>query len=129
MLRKGFAIFFLCIYSLVVLKPLFPLVDYALNKEYISKNLCENRNKPKMNCNGKCHLMKQLKKASADVPSDGNTTKGNANQEENVVHVSSIFSFNTECYLLPDNATCYLNTFSDKLPSSYLKDIFHPPRA
>jgi hypothetical protein len=128
MLRKSFAIFFLCIYSLVVLKPLFPLVDYALNKEYISKNLCENRNKPKMNCNGKCHLMKQLKKASADVPSDGNTTKGNANQEENVVHVSSTFQFNIQH--LSCNIGCnYLHTFSHKLPSSYLKDIFHPPRA
>lgn len=128
MLRKGFAIFFLCIYSLVVLKPLFPLVDYALNKEYIAKNLCENRNKPKMNCNGKCHLMKQLKKASSDVPSDGNTTKGNVNQEENVVHVGSAFQFKIQDSKL-NIATSYINTFSNKLPSSYLKDIFHPPQA
>lgn len=129
MLRKSFAIFFLCVYSLVVLKPLFPLVDYALNKEYISKNLCENRNKPKMNCNGKCHLMKQLKKATADVPSDGNTTKGNSGQEENVVYVNSIFSFNAEVSTSQTATNFYLNTFSNKLPSSYLKDIFHPPRA
>jgi hypothetical protein len=129
MLRKSFAIFFLCAYSLVVLKPLFPLVDYALNKEYIAKNLCENRNKPKMHCNGKCHLMKQLKKANADVPSDGNTTKGNSNQEENVVHVNSLFSFNAEVSTSQTATNFYLNTFSHKLPSSYLKDIFHPPRA
>ena len=127
-LRKSFAIFLLCIYSLVVVKPLFPVIDYLLNKEYIAKNLCENRNKPKMNCNGKCHLMKQLKKASADVPADGNTTKGNSNQEENVVHVASAFQFrmqNSELKI----ATCYLNTIGNKLPSGYLQDIFHPPRA
>jgi hypothetical protein len=128
MLRKSFAIFFLCIYSLVVLKPLFPIVDYALNKEYIAKNLCENRNKPKMNCNGKCHLMKQLKKASTDVPSDGNTAKGSSNQEENVVHVSSTFQFNIQ-HSTSSIANSYLNTFSNKLPSNYLKDIFHPPQA
>lgn len=128
MLQRGFAIFLLCVYSLVILKPLLPLLDYALNKEYISKNLCENRNKPKMHCNGKCHLMQQLKKANADVPTDGNTAKGNSNQEENVLHINSAFQFriqNSEFRI----ATNYLNNLGDKLPSSYLKDIFHPPQA
>ncbi|HKC67364.1 MAG TPA: hypothetical protein VKG26_03990 [Bacteroidia bacterium] len=128
MLRKSFAIFFLCVYSLVLLKPLFPFIDYAINKEYIAKNLCENRNKPKLNCNGKCHLMKQLKKSSADVPSDGNTTKGSSNQEENCVHVASLFSFNTELVNSQPNNS-YIRTFKSTLPSNYLKDIFHPPQA
>lgn len=35
---------------------------YELNKAYIAKNLCENRDKPKMKCCGKCYLRKQLKK-------------------------------------------------------------------
>ena len=127
MLRKSFSIFFLFVYSLVILKPLFPLVDYAMNKEYIAKNLCENRAKPKMNCNGKCHLMKQLKKAAADIPSGGNTTKGSSSQEENYVHVASLFSFKTE--VISSSLSTYLNTFNDKLPSTYLQDIFHPPCA
>lgn len=38
------------------------LLNYTINKEYISKNICENRKKPQLRCNGKCHLMKQLKK-------------------------------------------------------------------
>lgn len=33
---------------------------YQVNKTYIAKNLCENRNKPKMHCNGKCQLRKKL---------------------------------------------------------------------
>lgn len=37
------------------------LADYLLNKEYIAKVLCINRDKPEMHCNGKCHLAKQLK--------------------------------------------------------------------
>jgi hypothetical protein len=127
MLRKGFSIFFLFVYTLVLLKPLFPLVDYAINKDYIAKNLCENRNKPKMNCNGKCHLMKQLKKASTGTTSEGNTTKNSQNQEENVFHISSFFYFNIETSK-SKLANHYLNTFSNKLPSSYLADIFHPPK-
>jgi len=38
-------------------------VYYHVNKEYISKQLCENRNNPQMHCNGHCYLSKQLKKA------------------------------------------------------------------
>lgn len=38
-------------------------VYYNLNKEYISKQLCENRNNPAIHCNGHCYLTKQLKKA------------------------------------------------------------------
>lgn len=34
---------------------------FNLNREYIAKVLCENRDKPKLNCNGKCYLAKILK--------------------------------------------------------------------
>ena len=35
--------------------------DYFLNKSYITKVLCINKDKPKMNCKGKCYLTRQLK--------------------------------------------------------------------
>ncbi len=38
-------------------------VYYHLNKAYITQKLCENRNNPKLHCNGHCYLTKQLKKA------------------------------------------------------------------
>lgn len=34
---------------------------YRVNQDFIAKNLCKNRDKPKMNCNGHCYLAKQLK--------------------------------------------------------------------
>ena len=48
--------------------PLYPVLDYAMNKDYIARVYCENKEKPKMHCNGKCHLMKQLKKAAEQTP-------------------------------------------------------------
>ena len=48
----------------ILFKPVFPVIDYAFNYDYISKVLCVNKNKPEMKCNGKCHLMKELAKAS-----------------------------------------------------------------
>ncbi len=48
-------------------KPLWPVVDYAVNYNYIVNVLCENKDKPEMHCNGKCHLTKELaKEAGAD---------------------------------------------------------------
>jgi hypothetical protein len=38
------------------------VANYEINKAYITNNFCENKNKPKMACNGKCHLKKQLDK-------------------------------------------------------------------
>jgi hypothetical protein len=46
------------------LKPVLPVFEYIVNYEYISKVLCVNKEKPKMQCNGKCHLMKELAKSS-----------------------------------------------------------------
>jgi len=50
----------------MVFKSLLPVVEYVVNYEYISKVLCVNKEKPQLKCNGKCHLMKELAKASED---------------------------------------------------------------
>ena len=52
--------------SYIVLKPLVPFTDYAINYSFIVKNLCENRNQPQSTCKGKCYLSKQLAKSLHD---------------------------------------------------------------
>lgn len=34
---------------------------YQVNKDYIARVLCENRDKPQLHCDGKCYLAKKLK--------------------------------------------------------------------
>ena len=46
----------------LVLKPLAPVLDYAVNYDYISKVLCINKDKPQIHCNGKCYVGKELAK-------------------------------------------------------------------
>ena len=36
------------------------ITEYDLNKDYITKVFCENRNRPKMHCDGKCILAKRM---------------------------------------------------------------------
>jgi len=76
----------------ILLKPALPVIDYIINYEYISKVLCVNKDKPKMHCNGKCHLMKELAKASENekpISSD----KKMASQESEVLFFEEIKSF------------------------------------
>jgi hypothetical protein len=37
--------------------------SYELNKAYIVENFCVNKDKPMMNCDGKCYLAQQMKEA------------------------------------------------------------------
>ena len=40
------------------------VLDYQVHKESITRLFCVNKEKPQLRCNGKCHLAKQLRKAS-----------------------------------------------------------------
>ena len=48
------------IYLLAMFQPMYPVVEYVVNYDYIVDQLCENRDRPVMACNGKCYLGKQL---------------------------------------------------------------------
>lgn len=52
---------FLNLYLLAIIQPAIPVIEYFLNYEYIANELCENKDKPLMACNGKCYLEKQVK--------------------------------------------------------------------
>jgi len=55
--------------------PVLPIIDYLIHKDYIAMNLCINKNKPKSCCKGKCYLVKQLKKTSANTEGDSKNTE------------------------------------------------------
>lgn len=48
----------------MMVRPLWPIVEYVVNYNYIVTVLCENKEKPQLQCNGKCYLAKQLEKSS-----------------------------------------------------------------
>ena len=50
----------------MLVKPLWPVMEYVVNYDYIANVLCENKDKPQLQCNGKCYLAKQLKKAQRE---------------------------------------------------------------
>ena len=68
MLHKLTAIFFVFLYMLAMLRPVQPYVEYVLNQDYIAEFLCINKDKRELQCNGKCHLVKQIEKQQENDP-------------------------------------------------------------
>ncbi|MDN3643580.1 hypothetical protein QWY87_12760 [Lutimonas halocynthiae] len=52
----------LYLYLLVLVQPALPVLEYLVNYDYIVNELCENRDKPILTCNGKCYLGDQVEK-------------------------------------------------------------------
>lgn len=59
----------------IIFKPVFPVFEYITCYDYIVNELCVNKDKPELQCNGKCYLMKELSKTSESEKNKGDTTK------------------------------------------------------
>lgn len=61
----------------IVLRPFLPYAEYVLNYDYISEVLCINKDKPKLECNGKCYLMQSLaEEAEKQLPGEQRAKPG-----------------------------------------------------
>lgn len=100
-----------------------PYVNYYVNYTYISTTLCENKDKPQMHCNGKCHLKKTIAKAEADETKSKSTSitvKLVTFQEI----PSKVFKFEfNQISSLQKNK----NTLISQVYSSPILDILSPP--
>lgn len=58
---KGLVAILLCaMLSMPWATKLFITIDFFVHQDYIAANLCENRDKPELHCDGKCVLMQKL---------------------------------------------------------------------
>ncbi|TWO33707.1 hypothetical protein E1J38_002725 [Seonamhaeicola sediminis] len=68
-MHKTVATLLAFLYLIAMLRPIQPYVEYVLNQDYIAEFLCINKDKPELQCNGKCHLAKEIKKQQEQEPS------------------------------------------------------------
>jgi hypothetical protein len=101
----------------MLLKPLWPVADYIVNYDYIVNVLCENKDTPQLNCDGKCYLAKQLAKENKD---DGNNPF-----EQRHITVEQVYPI---CYqTLLDFEFSEWFCFSSKNLIGYSKILFSSP--
>lgn len=60
-MRSFIAYILLFSIMLPTLSPWGTIAYFKINRDYIAKVLCENRQRPELKCNGKCYLAKKLK--------------------------------------------------------------------
>jgi len=97
------------------------VAEFNIYRNYIAKNLCENRYRPMLHCNGKCVLMKKMA------------------AEENQSSLPGNVKLNVETFLFVDTHVEYLGKnfpiFSKRFAplkfyyhsQPFLPAVFHPP--
>lgn len=121
-------IFIIILTLVMTFKPVLPLVDYVVNYDYISEVLCINKDKPELQCNGKCHLKTKLAKASDESSSQDTDTQQSTKR---LLQVEFLENHHLDISLqLNDLHDPLMNTlFNQTYNYQYSSSIFHPPLA
>ena len=69
---------------------LFISIGFELNQKYIAENLCVNKDKPWLHCNGKCYFMRKIKEAQDKEKSNETQTQKNLFQDAFFIKPSTI---------------------------------------
>lgn len=100
---------------------LFVFMGFEVNQKYIAAELCENRDKPQMHCNGKCYLMKKLKQAQ-----DKEQKQERQSQKTQMLDALIVKPLVFKQYSLAEIK--FHIPFSTGIPQSIKNSIFHPPQ-
>ena len=103
-----------------MLKPVLPVFEYVVNQDYIAEYLCINKDKPMMDCNGKCYLAKMLQE-------EQNEKKENLpaiDLKEYPIGFVEILFFDISEQKTNRNA---LPLLAPREPRQFIGSTFHPP--
>lgn len=100
----------------------FVAAGFNLNRSYIAQNLCINKSRPWLHCNGRCYLMRKLKQA-ADKEAAG------AKDDQKNIFQPAIFTGLSLIKFAAQTGTCFLIAEPRFLLPKADPSIFQPPRA
>ncbi len=113
--------FFVSLYLLAMAKPVLPLFQYLIDKDYIAEFLCVNKDKPELNCDGKCYLAKMLQKKKEDKKNN----LPSINLQDYPLALVATDSF--EKTTITNTANKRNNFYSNLYRLDFEFAIFHPP--
>jgi hypothetical protein len=96
-------------------------LSFQLNRDFIVSNLCENRARPEMKCEGKCYLCKQLK--SEEKKDQENPERRAENKFESLPFPLGI----ALTHPTPSTKTFAFPSFREDIYNSFTQSFFHPP--
>ncbi len=103
----------------------FAFAAFQANQKYIAQNLCVNKSRPWLHCNGHCYFMKKVKQAEEQEKKEA--AKDNLNRME-VSFFQEPFQFTIATPVLLESSTCSFPNYTYQYSNSYIETIFRPPR-
>lgn len=106
---------------MAMVKPVMPVLEYLYNQDFIAEVLCINKDKPMLNCDGKCYLAKMIKeqqneKQHQDLPS--------ADLREYPIGFVYILGYQ---FITADLKNKGVISWKNLKQGNYTTTIFHPP--
>lgn len=118
-----------CILIMAVLAQTFSkgfiLVDFFANRDFIAKNLCENKDKPQLKCCGKCQLNKKLKQDETPEGQGQNTNRKVSNPSFELFAETN----HSSSFLHIAGSLIHTDQTQVKHPVDQPSSHFHPPGA
>ncbi len=108
-----------------ILRPLLPYIEYVINKDYIEKNLCVEKENPYNTCHGKCYLHTQLNKQDKPLDADIN------NNNNKIISDKKIDDHFREFITFPklfENEIVLSDKYTIHCTIGFHSNIFIPPK-
>lgn len=100
-------------------------ISWKANQDYIIENCCINRDKPELECNGKCQLSKQLKAVDQEASSNKPAAVPKLKLETLEMVLTTQEAFNHQLSGLIASIPVFAQS---EYTYNYLSDCFHPPQ-
>ncbi len=108
----------------MLFKPVLPVVEYVVFYDYIKNELCVNKDKPSIGCNGKCHLAKELANAS---DSGKDKAKSNfASAQMQIIFFQNVLE-EVAFLAVPKYLTEVFSNYSNSYKFTFAISLFKPP--
>ncbi|EEI93521.1 hypothetical protein HMPREF0765_0949 [Sphingobacterium spiritivorum ATCC 33300] len=100
-------------------------ISFKINQDYISRVLCENRDKPELSCHGQCVLMKKIKKLEEK---EHNQDMQIIKQLNELIYTQMTFDWSPAPLIIQATDTRQYITDTPHISSAYALSLFKPPR-
>lgn len=121
-MARALPIFFTFLYLMAMVRPVMPVFEYLVKKDYIAEFLCINKDKPMLNCDGQCFLSEMIK---AEQEEKKQNLPAIDLREYPIGFVEILDFYFLNIHLGPEPVFSYNG--SD--PQQFLSFIFHPPKS
>lgn len=110
----------------MLVKPLWPIAEYIMNYDYIVNVLCENKDRPELQCDGKCYLAQMLAEESEQNQNDPFNEERSKVEIQHLTFFESLVEVDLSLDFLIDKKQSH-STFKNFISTLFTTDFSQPP--